>query len=306
MKRLLFLVAISWLILLPIQAQSQDNLPNALLWEISGGDLKHSSYLYGTIHMIDRQDFYLSDSLKKAIADAQKVVFEINLESMNDMTAMMGIMMKAFMPDNISLEDLLSPEEYQIVVDHFEAMGLPMMFLNRIKPMFLSVLASNDMSYEEGGGITSANTVSYEMEIMKIAQAREKPFDGLETLDFQMSMFDSIPYEVQAQMLVETIQEETGEDGGKLDTLVLLYKQQNLNGMESLFQSDQSGLAEFEDLLLNKRNNNWIPVMRSMMSEGTTLFAVGAGHLVGKRGVIRLLEAEGYTLKPIPFDWPEN
>jgi hypothetical protein len=141
---------------------------------------------------------------------------------------------------------------------------------------------------------------------MKIAQAREKPFDGLETLDFQMSMFDSIPYEVQAQMLVETIQEETGEDGGKLDTLVLLYKQQNLNGMESLFQSDQSGLAEFEDLLLNKRNNNWIPVMRSMMSEGTTLFAVGAGHLVGKRGVIRLLEAEGYTLKPIPFAWPEN
>jgi hypothetical protein len=133
MKRILFLVIFSCLILLPSLSRAQGNLPNALLWEISGGDLESPSYLYGTIHMIDRQDFYLSDSLRKAIGDAQKVVFEINLESMNDMTAMMGIMMKAFMPDNTSLEDLLSPEEYQIVADHFEAMGLPMMFLNRIK-----------------------------------------------------------------------------------------------------------------------------------------------------------------------------
>jgi len=306
MKRFFFLAITFWVLILPTQARAQNPLHNALLWEISGGDLQSNSYLYGTIHMIDRQDFYLSDPLKKAIGDAQKVVFEINMESMNDMTAMMGIMMKAFMPDNTSLEDLLSPEDYQIVAQHFEAMGLPMMFLSRIKPMFLSVLATNEMNYEEGGMMTSPNTVSYEMEIMKLAQAQEKPFDGLETLDFQMSMFDSIPYDIQAQMLVETIQEENEEDNSKLDTLVMLYKQQNLDGMEVLFQSDSSGLAEFEDLLLNKRNTNWIPVMRNMMSEGTTLFAVGAGHLVGEKGVIRLLEAEGYTLKPIPFDWPEN
>jgi uncharacterized protein YbaP (TraB family) len=38
--------------------------------------------------------------------------------------------------------------------------------------------------------------------------------------------------------------------------------------------------------------------MRRLMKETPTLFAVGAGHLGGPRGVIALLRAEGYRVEP--------
>jgi uncharacterized protein YbaP (TraB family) len=48
---------------------------------------------------------------------------------------------------------------------------------------------------------------------------------------------------------------------------------------------------------LKKRNQNWIPVMGRMMAEKPTLFAVGAGHLGGKSGVVALLRKAGYRVE---------
>jgi UDP-3-O-acyl-N-acetylglucosamine deacetylase len=57
--------------------------------------------------------------------------------------------------------------------------------------------------------------------------------------------------------------------------------------------------AEFEKILLTNRNKNWIPIMEEMILEKPTLFAVGAGHLGGPNGIIRLMIEKGYTLSPV-------
>ena len=72
----------------------------------------------------------------------------------------------------------------------------------------------------------------------------------------------------------------------------------DIQGMIDMMGGDE-GIAEYEDLLLNTRNKNWIPVMGKMMLEQPTFFAVGAGHLGGEQGVVSLLRKEGYTVKPI-------
>ncbi len=306
MKAMRSLVVVLFIATFSISIQAQEKLANALLWEIVSPDSESSSYLFGTIHMIEREDFFLCEPLKTAIVDADKVVFEINMESMDDMSVMMGMLMNAFMANDTSLQDLLSEEEFRMVEEHFAQMGLPMLFLQRIKPLFLSALAGNDFNFSEGNPLADGSTVSYEMEIMKVAQEHDKSFDGLESVEFQMSVFDSIPYQAQAKMLVESIKGTSSEGTNELDSLVQLYKAQDLNEMEKMFQSDQSGLGSYEDLLLNTRNRNWIPIMKKMMESGSILFAVGAGHLVGDNGVIRLLEAEGFTLTPVPFSWPDN
>ena len=200
---------------------------NALLWEISGKDLKQPSYLYGTIHMIGKEDFFLTDATKEAFAKTNKVTFEINMEDMTDMSKIMPLMMKAFMANDTTLQDLLTDDEYQQVADYFEKMGLPMMFLNRIKPMFLSALTSGgDVNIMDGG--SSSDIMSYEIELMDMAKKEDKTIDGLETAEYQMSMFDSIPYKVQAKMLVESINTEGGGED-QLAELVKLYKELNNN-----------------------------------------------------------------------------
>ena len=60
-------------------------------------------------------------------------------------------------------------------------------------------------------------------------------------------------------------------------------------------------MAPYEELLLVRRNENWIPVMERIMREGSAFFAVGAGHLGGPKGVVNLLRQAGYTVEPVPM-----
>jgi len=270
-------------------------LENALLWKIEGNDLSTPSYLYGTIHMIDAKDYFLPEGTLAAIDASEKMVFEIDMNEMNDMSKIMGIMSQAFMADNLSLEDLISEEDYKLVDEHFQEVGLPLAMLKRLKPMFLTVFASSDM---DPNGLQMGSLKSYEMEFAEMANDANMETGGLETIEFQMGVFDEIPYEAQAEMLVEAIKNaDAGTD--EFDVMTELYLTQNINGMVTMIGDEDKELAKYEDILLHKRNRAWIPQMATMMKEGPVFFAVGAGHLGGPIGVITLLKNEGYKLTPI-------
>ncbi len=277
------------------QQQTQDTLARSLLWQISHPELATASYLYGTIHMIGKDDFFLTDSTLATFARSQQVIFEINLEEMTDLSVLFSLITKVMMDDGKRLRDLLSKEDFAFVQKRFSELGLPLTLFERMKPMFLSSFASGDMGAD---GLSGGSMVSYEMEFMEMANLQDKEIDGLETIEFQMSMFDSIPYKVQAEMLVESLRSgDSGDD--QFQVMVDLYKAQDLEGMQALFQQGEGGIGDYEDTLLINRNRNWIPIMQRMMKEKPTFFAVGAGHLGGQQGVIELLRDAGYTLIPL-------
>lgn len=278
-----------------LTTQAYTGVDNSLLWKIEGKKLDQPSYLYGTIHMIESQDFFLPDGTLSAVDASSRLVFEIDMTEMSDMSGATELMKSAFMKDNLTLKDLLSADEYSMVNDHFTKMGLPLFLFERMKPMFLTVFASSDF---DPNGLKNGSIKSYEMEFMEMATQSSKPVAGLETIEFQMSIFDSIPYENQAKMLVETVKNgDTGSDTFK--DMVDIYKKQDLDGMITMISEDEDGIGDFEDVMLNNRNKNWIPVMAEMMKSETVFFAVGAGHLAGESGVIHLLRKEGYKLTPL-------
>ncbi len=138
------------------------------------------------------------------------------------------------------------------------------------------------------------------MEFMEMASAQQKETGGLETIAFQMSIFDSIPYKAQAEMLVQAIQTAADANSNQqFEEMIKLYKAQDIEKLQQSISEDESGISEFEELLITKRNEAWIPQMKKMMTENITFFAVGAGHLGGKNGVINLLRKEGYTLEAV-------
>ena len=254
-----------------------DTLPDALLWKIEHKDLKAPSYLFGTIHMIPEEDFFLPDGLEEAFEKSERVVFEIDMDDMSDMGSLMGMMSGLMMKDGMTLQKLLTPAEYQEVSEYFEAMGMPMFLLGNVKPMFLSMLAA---LYDK------ANETS-------------KQVGGLETMAYQMSLFDSIPYKDQAVMLLDAVR-GTNQESDMFEETVELYKLQKIEAMVAMVgESDENADGNYEDVLLNNRNQNWIPAMKKKMSKASIFFAVGAGHLGGEQGVIRLLRKEGYTVTPV-------
>lgn len=268
-------------------------LENSLLWEISGNGLGQPSYLFGTIHIIAAEDFLLTDSTQAAFHRCKEIAFEIDMDEMDNIAALLPLLMKAFMRNGTTLRDLLSTEDYNLVKSRFSEMGLPVFMLERVKPMFLSSMLTGQG--EDSSGMS--NTKSYEMELLQMARDADKPVHGLETAAYQMSMFDSIPYKAQAEMLVQTLKAAPSEND-EMDQLVAMYKAQDLVGLQQMMESE-SGIGEYQHLLLDQRNANWIPVMSRMMKDEPVFFAVGAGHLAGEKGVIALLRRQGYQLRAI-------
>ncbi|HEY4147851.1 MAG TPA: TraB/GumN family protein [Chitinophagaceae bacterium] len=266
-------------------------LENSLLWEISGNGLSKSSYLFGTMHLLCADDAKLSDSLRYCIETTGQVYFEI------DMSDMLGQSLAALqylnMNNNTRLPDLITPEEYQRVKEYFKVnkVMLPMSMLERMKPYFITALISESKfpCVEKDG---------MEQVIMKEVKKDHKPVFGLETIQFQASVFDSIPYQRQAKDLVKMI-DSSGKGGDSSDLQLMdMYRRQELNKMYEM-TTEEDGMSDFIDLLLYRRNAAWVNKMPAIMIDKPTLFAVGAGHLGGEKGVISLLRRAGYTVRPL-------
>jgi uncharacterized protein len=273
------------------------DLEKSLLWKVTGPGLTKPSYVFGTIHLIDSKDYFLPKGTMSALDDVSNVVFELDMKEMSDMSKIMSMMNKLYMKDDKTLKDLLSDAEYKAVGDFFQSKGLPLFMFERMKPMFLSIFASGDMS---PGDLQSGKMKSYEMELLEMAENAGKSTGGLETVEFQISLFDAIPYEAQAKMLVDAIQKGSNSEGDdEFKKMTDMYKSQDINAMVKMISEEGSDVSGFEDKLLSERNKNWIPLMIEMAKKQPTLFAVGAGHLGGDTGVIKLLKKTGMKVEPI-------
>jgi uncharacterized protein YbaP (TraB family) len=82
--------------------------------------------------------------------------------------------------------------------------------------------------------------------------------------------------------------------------MILLYEQKDIEGLLRIMNdSDNKITSENQDILLNNRNKNWIPIIIETIQETPTFFGVGAAHLAGEEGVINLLRVQGYTVEAV-------
>jgi len=268
---------------------------NTLLWEISGNGLLKPSYLFGTIHMICSDEAVLSDSLKNAIGNSDAVYFEVDMDNLFEM---LGVMRKMKMRNDTTLADLLSKEDYAKVKEYFENNEtlLPFSVLETCKPLLAA-----SMLMEGNTGCETPEAM--EEVIMKEAKQYGKNVRGLETMSFQMSIFDTIPYKMQAMQLVRYIDDAdkgTSDDSKEYDQLMQAYRDQDLSKLEELTKMTDMGIANFTDILLYNRNKNWVEKLKTILPGQSVVVAVGAGHLPGNKGVINLLRKAGYIVKPVP------
>jgi len=266
---------------------------NTLLWRISGKNITTPSYLFGTMHMLCADDIQLSDSLTAAIQKADKVYLELDMDNLFEM---MSAMTKMQMRNDTTLADLLTKDEYEKVKAYFKekSMLIPFSMLETYKP-----LLSASMIMEQQAGQCD-NMISMEQLILQEAKKNGKDIKGMETMEYQLSIFDSIPYKVQARQLVKMVEEgDKQDDAGELKQLTDAYRNQQLEKMEELTKKEDMGMQNFTELLLYNRNANWAKKLEGLLAEKSLVIAVGAGHLPGEKGVINLLRKAGYKVEPV-------
>jgi uncharacterized protein len=262
---------------------------NTLLWEISGKKLAAPSYLFGTFHLICKDDIPFGGQLKTAVQSVKEIYMELD---MDDPAAMMGGLFLMNMKNDTTLKKLYTEAEYKKVDGFFkDSLHTPLTMFQKMKPFFLMAMLYPKM-------LPCKTMSGVEQELMKLAKENKKEIKGLETMAFQAAVFDSIPYQKQAKELLKAI-DSLQAYKKYFDTMVQVYKKQGLKEIQNLFTQSEFGMAENQDILLDKRNKNWVKQLKEIMKKENIFIAVGAGHLVGQMGLIELLRKEGYTVRPI-------
>jgi len=262
---------------------------NTLLWEVSGKGLNHPCFLFGTFHLMCKGDINFSSQLKEAVKASDEMYMELD---MDDPSILLGGMLYMNMTGGKKLSDLYTPEEYGKLQAYFrDSLNMPMMLLQRAKPYFLVALLYPKM-------INCPSLAGVEEELLRVAKENKKEIKGLETIQFQASVFDSIPYEWQAKELLKNI-DSFSFYKKEFDEMILLYKNQQLDSMQNMLAKSEFGAEKYEDLLLRNRNKRWVEELKEIMKNKSVFVAVGAGHLTGEYGLISLLKKEGYTVEPL-------
>lgn len=263
-------------------------LEKSLLWKISGNGLNKPSYLFGTIHLTC--DTSLDANTLNALEATEQLYLELD---MDDKSIQMKLMKLMMMKDGAKLSTLLSPEDFKIL-DEFMKKNLNMSvkLFDSFKPFMISSMLFPKM--------LDCKSQSVESELMKITKEQNEEIFGFEKAEDQMKVFDEISYQDQADELLKTVKDNLEKDKKEFQEMITIYQNKDIEGMLKLMnESDNKITSENQDILLNDRNKNWIPIMVKTMKDKPTFFGVGAGHLAGEEGVIKLLRKKGYKVEAV-------
>lgn len=282
--RKLFIAVIS---LCSVFAGAQ-KLDNAILWKISGNGLSKPSYLMGTVHMTC--DTTLDKNILKALDETNQLYLEYDMDSPTLSEEMSA---EAFMKDGKKMSQLVSPEDFKTVRDYVKKnFDLDLTTVEEYKPFMLTT-----MFYSK---ILDCPVQSYENELITVTKSQKEEVYGLETVKEQMQVFEDIPYEVQMQEIVRTTNGGFEKDVAEYKKMLDAYAHKDINKLQKITKETENILfIKYNDVLITNRNKNWIPRIDKIVKESPTFFGVGALHLGGKEGVIKLLRKKGYKVEPV-------
>ena len=287
LNSLILIIIIVFIAAISLRIQAQDN-STSIFWKITGNGLEKPSYLFGTVHLIPKSDFFLMDSLENKFKSCNEIALEVDMDDPGFLTKTQQLM---FMPDNKSIKDLLDSTDYEQLSGFFkDSLNLQLDQFQRLKPVFLVQFIIPKM--------INKPLASYELTFVQMAKKYNIDLTGLESIKEQMNSIDNIPYKRQAELVLETIK-DFNEDRQIYSQLIDAYKKMDFTNFYEFMIKASPELKEFEQILLIDRNKKWVPRIEKMIKEKSCFIAVGALHLEGEIGLVALLKSDGYSVTPI-------
>jgi len=279
MKKILSIIPILFLI--------NNVFSQSLLWKISGNGLKTPSYLYGTIHIQDKRVFAFDSTVTNAFNSCDAFAMEILVSDIKP-----EVMKKATIMKKGSIKELMNEEDYKLVAKVFhEKTGANLLLYDKMKPFFLS-------SQIEQADMPKDMDEALDLHFLKLAEKQGKATFGVEKFEQQVAAIDKISLTDQIRMLVDAVKDTSKAD---FSELLNAYLSADLNKLMELTSQDTTLPENFAEAFLIGRNKVMAKSIKKLTKKHKIFVAVGAAHLPGNDGVIKLLRDYGYTVEPVKF-----
>lgn len=254
------------------------------LWKVADADT--TIYLFGTIHALPKGLVWLDGPVGKALDSSGELITEIpeipaaeQQKTVMALGLLKGETLRSMMPDadRVAYEALLAK------------LKIPAEALDPMEPWLagitLGVLPYKLAGYGAEDGVEAV--------LRKAAIAKGKKLGALETVDYQLALFDQLPREAQLKFLGEAVR-DFDKSFGIIGTMTDEWGSGDPEGLGKLM-NEQMDDPELADTLLYQRNRNWASwIAKRLDQPGTVFIAVGAGHLAGTQSVQDLLSAQGF------------
>jgi uncharacterized protein YbaP (TraB family) len=272
-------------------ARSLGAQERTLLWKVSEGD--KSIFLLGSIHYLRKENYPLNQAILDAFDASERLVLEIDLQNTPAGAAQRLTLDKAIYRDGSNLAQNVSQETYQLASKRAAELGIDMQVVQPMKPWFvaLTMLAVKlqRMGLDPKLGV--------DHHLAERAKRDGKPTSGLETLEFQLGIFDQLSKREQELMLRETAGELERIDKNVKD-IVESWLKGDGERLAALLLAGMRQYPELQQKLVIERNRRWLEEIAKLVEQGSNaMVVVGAAHLVGQEGVIDMLKARGFSVE---------
>ena len=262
------------------------------LWVVKDADT--TIYLFGSVHILKPGLGWFDDGVKTAFDASDQLVLEMVEPPAAEVQAMFGKF--AMDQKGKALRSKMNDADRAVFEAAMGKLGIPAAALDPFEPwaaaMTLSILAMQKSGFDPNSGV--------EKQLTAAANISKKPISGLETMEFQLGVFDTLAESEQVQFLVETAK-DIDDAGATVDKMVDLWAAPDPEKLGALMNEEMTSRVLY-DALLTKRNANWAKWISARMAKpGVTFIAVGAGHLAGPTSVQALLPAYGLNATRVAY-----
>lgn len=275
-------------------------------WHVTGG-AGASLYLLGSVHLGPLGGWLYPRQIEEAFAGSNALVVELDPREVTPMRQQALVTRYGMLRPSESLDDYLAPDTLALLNEHLSRSRLPRAAVLRMQPWMvgnmLVVEAGQRAGYSARGGVDQGF----------LERVGRRDIVPLETAEYQMSLMSSLSPKVQELALLDTLSRyDAIED--YLKAMVRAWQVGNDDALENLlFESkqDRSGLEPFFERLIFRRNLEMAArlevLLRAEHHAGESVFVIiGAGHLLGDRGIRKLLEDEGFWVDEVELEPPQR
>jgi len=266
-----------------------------LLWKLERQG-HEASYLFGTMHIADPRIIDLPEPVRGAFDSSSLAVFEVII----DPRSQVEISQKMVLTDGRSLDQILSPELYQRVVETAATYGLPETAVRVFKPWALIPIFS--FPPDQFARVASGQAPLDDF-LQQEARESGTSLAALESIEEQLGLFDDMSDADQVAML-DAVVSDRAKTLKQFNQMIEFYLDRNAAGIygQMLEQStgEEQRLAEtFQQDFIIARNKRMAERLTPHLNGGGAFIAVGALHLPGEEGLVRLLEESGYSVSRV-------
>ncbi|MGL1903692.1 MAG: TraB/GumN family protein [Fibrobacterales bacterium] len=278
------------LLLTIITVFSSTNSP--LLWKATKGS--QEIYLFGSIHVADTSFYPMADYVTDAWNKSELLVVEVDMASIKPMEAQALMLKYAQYPAGTTLKNTLSVENYSILEKYVvDSVGLQMQMFEPFKPWYVCQVVMMAMMQKMGFD----SNLGIDMHFLSNREKRKVL--PLESMEFQIELFDDIGSD---SSFIDYTLKSSGNALALVNQLMTSWKSGDSLGLSNFLFMDAEipAYKKMYDLLFYGRNDSMSKnIIKVAETNQVGFVVVGAGHLLGYRGIIEQLKKAGYTLSRI-------